>query len=305
MVSKFPRTLPEFEQRFASEAACREYLVQMRWPDGFRCPRCGHGRCWTNRRHLLVCRQCQHQSSLTAGTILHGSRKPLRTWFLAMWWISTQKTGGSAKGLQRLLGLGSYQTAWMWLHKLRHAMVRLEREPLEGPVEIDDAYFGGVERETSTTTKAKVLVAVEVPGGERSRAGRVRFQVVKRFTRPTLIRFVRDYVAPGAVVITDGLPSYALVTRHGFGHEPRVVGSDRRQASRLLPYTNRVISLAKRWLLGTHQGRVSHKHLQPYLEEFAFRFNRRKSRHVGWLFNRMLEQSLQAEPHTYRDVVHP
>jgi transposase-like protein len=222
-----------------------------------------------------------------------------------MWWISTQKTGGSAKGLQRLLGLGSYQTAWTWLHKLRHAMVRLEREPLEGPVEVDDAYFGGIERQTSAIPKAKVMVAVEVPGGGRTRVGRVRFQVVEQFTRPTLIRFVRDQVAPGAVVITDGLQSYALLTRHGFHHEPRVIGWDRRQASRLLPHSNRVISLAKRWLLGTHQGRMSHKHLQGYLEEYAFRFNRRKSQHVGWLFHRLLEQSLQAGPHSYRDVVDP
>jgi transposase-like protein len=222
-----------------------------------------------------------------------------------MWWISTQKTGGSAKGLQRLLGLGSYQTAWMWLHKLRHAMVRLEREPLEGPVEVDDVYFGGSGRGRSKLTKTRVLVAIEVPGNGRTRAGRVRFQVVDRFTKPTLIRFVCDHVAPGAVVLTDGLQSYAPLTGLGFQHEARVVGWDRRQASQLLPYVNGVVALAKRWLLGTHQGRVSQKHLQPYLEEFAFRFNRRKSHHVGWLFNRMLEQSLRAGPRPYREFVRP
>jgi transposase-like protein len=254
----------------------------------------------------MVCRQCQHQSSLTAGTVLHGTRKPLRTWFLAMWWICTQKTGGSAKGLQQLLGLGSYQTAWTWLHKLRRAMVRIEREPLEGPVEVDDGYIGGVEHQTgSAPPKAKVMVAVEVPGEGRTRIGRVRFEVVADFSTESLLRFVQERVKPGDRVITDGLPTYKTLTELGYEHEPRVVGWDRRQASKLLPYTNRLMALVKRWLLGTHQGRVSRKHLQQYLEEFAFRFNRRKSRHVGWLFNRMLQQSMQAQPTPYRQIVKP
>lgn len=306
MSPSFPRTLPEFEARFGTETACREYLVGLRWPEGFRCPRCGNPDFWINQRQLMVCRRCQHQSSATAGTALHRSRKPLRTWFLAMWWVCTQKTGGSAKGLQALLGLGSYQTAWTWLHKLRRAMVRIEREPLEGPVEVDDVYIGGVERGVrgaQTEKKAKVVVAVEVPGEGRTRVGRVRFQVVDRFTQQTLPDFVRATVAPGATVITDGSPSYDPLGRYGFQHQPRVVGWDRSESSRLLPHVNRVVALVKRWLLGTHQGRVSRKHLQAYLEEFAFRFNRRKSHHVGWLFNRMLQQSLEADPLTYRAIV--
>ena len=152
--------MSEFDERFHSEEACRQYLMEVRWPEGYRCPSCGHGRYWPVPGHLLECRSCGRQTSLTAGTALHGTRKPLRMWFRAIWWVSTQKTGGSAKGLQRLLGLGSYQTAWAWLQKLRRAMVRAGREPLEGPVEIDDGFIGGEEEGVvgrQTFKKAKIV----------------------------------------------------------------------------------------------------------------------------------------------------
>ncbi len=120
----YPRNLAEFEARFATEQACREYLCQLRWPEGFRCPRCGHDKAWAVRTALLECAGCGHQASPTAGTIFQDTRQPLQSWFRAMWWLTSQKNGASALGLQRVLGLGSYKTAWTWLHKLRRAMVR-------------------------------------------------------------------------------------------------------------------------------------------------------------------------------------
>jgi hypothetical protein len=288
----FPKTTLEFMERFGSEEACRGYLIKVRWPEGFCCASCGAGKYWVNKRHALVCAGCGRQISLTAGTVMERTHKPLRMWFHAMWWITTQKTGGSAKGLQRLLGLRSYQTAWAWLAKLRRAMVRAGREALEGPVEVDEAYIGGEEpgvRGRQTFKKARVAVAVEVKDESRLQTGRVRFKVVKDFSARNLTPFVVQTVAAGARVITDGWDGYRLLRKKGFAHEVRDLGGDRKAAVRLLPHVHRAISLLKRWLEGTHQGAVRPKHLQHYLDEFAFRHNRRKSRHVGKIFYRLVQ----------------
>ena len=303
---EFPRTLPEFDERFACEEACRQYLMGVRWPQGYRCPSCGHDRYWPVPGHLLECRSCSHQASLTAGTVMHGTRKPLRVWFRAMWWVCTQKTGGSAKGLQRLVGLGSYQTAWTWLHKLRRAMIRAGREPLAGPVEVDDCFIGGHEEGVAgrqTFKKAKVVVAVEVPGASRKQLGRARLGHVADFSASSLVPFVVDTVAAGSQVITDGWQGYRPLGRKGYAHEVRVAASAEPGSDELLANVHRVISLVKRWLLGTHQGAVSPKHLQHYLDEFAFRHNRRKSRHVGKLFYRMLQGASTTEATPYWQLV--
>src|SRR5712692_5735538 len=198
MLVDFPKTLVEFDERFGTEAACREYLTRLRWPDGFRCPKCGHERGWTNQRHDIQCAQCGRQTSLTAGTIFAGSRKPLRVCFKAMWWVSTQKTGGSAKGLMRLLGLKSYQTAWAWLQKLRRAMVRPGRDKLVGTIEADDTFVGAVEAGVAargSQTKARIAVAVEVHGEQ---IGRVRLRHVPDFSADNLVTFVEASVEPGS-----------------------------------------------------------------------------------------------------------
>lgn len=237
---------------------------------------------------------------------MHGTRKPLRVWFKAMWWVCTQKTGGSAKGLQRLLGLGSYQTAWSWLHKLRRAMIRAGREPLAGPVEVDDCFIGGQEEGVSgreTFKKAKVVVAVEVLGAFRRQLGRVRLGHVADFSASSLVSFVIDSVAAGSTVITDGWKGYRPLGRKGFVHEVRIAAFDGPGSDELLANVHRVISLVKRWLLGTHQGAVSAKHLQHYLDEFAFRHNRRKSRHVGKIFYRMLQGASATQPTSYWQLV--
>ena len=296
----FPKTWMEFDELFGTEEACRDYLFRVRWPRGFECPRCAGRKAWINNRQLLVCSDCGHQVSLTAGTVMEGTRKPLRMWFLAMWWICTQKTGGSAKGLQRLLGLGSYPTAWAWLQKLRRGMIRAGRELLEGPVEVDDAFIGGKEQGVigrQTYKKAKIAVAVEVPGVVRKSLGRIRIAHVRDFSAASLIPFVIENVQSGSKVITDGWDGYASLSSHGYVHE--VLATERE----LLANVHRVISLLKRWLSSTHQGAVRPKQLQYYLDEFTFRHNRRKSRHVGKIFYRMLQGATASEPCAYWRLV--
>ena len=296
LTEDYPRNLIEFDERFATEEACQQYLFAVRWPDGFRCPKCSGMKAWVNKRHLLVCGACGRQVSLTAGTVMHATRKPLRMWFRAMWWTCTQKTGGSAKGLQRLLGLGSYQTAWAWLHKLRRAMIRASREPLQGPVEIDDAFIGGREQGVigrQSVKKARIVIAVEVRGDNRTTLGRVRLGHVPDFSADSLVPFVVENVVADSLVITDGWKGYRALGSNGFAHEVRPGDAE------LLANVHRVVSLLKRWLLGTHQGAVSQKHLQHYLDEFSFQHNRRKSHHVGKIFYRMVQGATTYEATPY------
>ena len=292
----------EFERRFGTEAACRAYLAGVRWPEGLRCPRCQHGEFWASSRGRQVCRRCQHQVWVTAGTIFHRSHQPLAVWFRAIWWATNQKTGMSALGLQRALGLGSYRTAWLMLHKLRRAMVRPGRERLTGEVEVDEAFVGGVEpgvHGRETLSKAIVVIAAEVRGRG---IGRIRLQHVRDASQAVLVGFVRGAVEPGATVRTDGWPGYASLGQRGYRHRARVP-PDRAAATRLQPRVHRVASLLKRWLLGTHQGRVELKHLQRYLDEYTFRFNRRASAFRGQLFSRVVEHAVTLPPTAYRDVV--
>lgn len=299
----YPANLMEFEARFAAEEACRQYLFRIRWPEGFRCPRCSQGKAWTTGRGLYHCADCGHEASVTAGTIFQDTRKPLLMWFRAMWWVTSQKNGASAMGLQHVLGLGSYQTAWTWLHKLRRAMVRPGRDRLWGRVELDETYVGGQESGVigrQTEDKALVLIAVERDG---RKLGRTRMGVIKDFSADSICAFARDSIEPGSVVRTDGLNSYLTLAKHGYIHDRVVQKKQKETPSELLPGVHRIASLLKRWLLGTHQGAVGHRHLGYYLDEFTFRFNRRASRHRGKLFYRLIQQAVAIEPTSYREMV--
>jgi transposase-like protein len=294
----YPRTLQEFEARFSTEAGCRDYLFQLRWPDGFRCPRCGGRKAWTIAT-LLQCTGCDHQTSVTAGTLFQDTRKPLITWFRAMWYVTSQKNGASALGLQRVLGLGSYRTAWSWLHKLRRAMVRPGRDRLTGWVEVDETYLGGLEEGTAgrgVEDKALIVIAAQADG---KRIGRIRMRVIQDASAASLHTFIQDCIEPGSTVHTDGWLGYSGLK--GFDHEVTKVRR-RKEASALLPRVHMVVSLLKRWLTGTHQGAVSHKHLPYYLDEFTFRFNRRRSKSRGKLFFRLLQQAAATGPTTYSNV---
>ena len=300
---EYPRTLMEFERRFPSEEACQAYLAEARWPDGFSCPRCLSAKTWKSKRGLLICAACGRQVSVTSGTIFQDSHLPLRTWFRAMWWVTNQKHGVSALGLQRLLGLGSYRTAWACLQKLRRAMVRPGREKLDGAVEVDAAFVGGVEPgggRRHLGDKALVVIAAQVEG---KGIGRIRMKRIPNATGPILLAFVKSTVEPGAVVLTDGFQSYPALAQLGYQHQPRPARGSGKTASTLLPRVHRVTSLLKRWLLGTHQGAVSRDQLEAYLEEFTFRFNRRTSRHRGKLFHRLIEQAVQVEPAPYATLI--
>lgn len=297
----YPRTLGELERRFGTERACRAYLFQLRWPQGFVCPRCRHGKEWPVGRTLYQCARCDYQVSVTAGTIFQDTHKPLTMWFRMMWWVTSQKNGASALGLKRVLGLGSYQTAWAWLHKLRRAMVRPGRDRLSGRIEVDETYWGAEEegaRGRKTERKAIIVVAAQ----EQGRAiGRIRMRQVRDVSADSLVPFIEEAIEPGSIIHTDGWSGYAGLERKGYAHEITVI--HRRDASELLPRVHRVVSLLKRWLLGTHQGATSHKHLDYYLDEFTFRFNRRTSRHRGKLFYRLIQQAVSIDPIPYQELI--
>lgn len=304
-MEEYPKTLDEFEKRFSTESACRDYLVALRWPEGFRCPRCGHRQAWPVRVTLLECADCGRQTSVTAGTIFQDTHKPLRTWFRAMWHVTSQKSGASALGLQRVLGLGSYQTAWSWLHKLRRAMVRPDRDRLAGHVEVDETYFGALEegrQGREPGRKALIVIAAQEDG---AKIGRIRMRRVPDASAKSLQGFVTDVIEPGSVVHTDGWSSYAALKKKGYIHEATAqgrLGIPGAQAD-LLPRVHLVVSLLKRWLMGTHQGAVSLEHLDYYLDEFTFRFNRRTSQYRGKLFYRLAQQAVAVDPVTYDDLI--
>ncbi len=302
-VQDYPRTLAEMEEWFATDEACQSYLVKLRWADGIRCARCHSCAHWETKRGLTMCGGCGYQQSVTAGTIFHRSHLPLRLWFRVMWAVTAPKSGVSALGLQRLLGLGSYETAWMMLQKLRRAMVRPGRDQLSGEVEVDETLVGGVEKgggRRHLGNKALVVVAAEVDGRG---IGRIRMKRIPDSSAESLLPFVQGAVRPGTVVVTDGWPSYAGLPEAHFWHRVHVRGTNPERASKLLPRVHRVASLLKRWLLGTHQGGVSRQQLDYYLDEFTFRFNRRTSRHRGKLFYRLAQQAVAIEPSPYSDLV--
>lgn len=294
----FPRTLSEFQKRFGTEEDCRGYLVECRWPDGYRCPRCGHPESYgLNTRLLLQCKSCRHQVSATAGTVLHRTRVPLHLWFWAAYLMTTHTPGFSALQLQRQLGLNRYETAWAMLQKLRRAMVRPERDRLSGIVEVDETYVGGVQEgrrggRQRDSNKAIVVGAVEVRGRG---SGRIRLAVVADVSAGSLIPFVQVSVEPGSRVLTDGWQGYAPL-RKTYDHHPATQG-DGKNAAKLFPRVHRVFSNLKTWLKGTHHG-VSSKHLPHYVSEFVFRFNRRRTPMAA--FQSLLGLTGQHTPTTYK-----
>lgn len=293
-MEEYPKTIFDFEERFATEEACHQYLFDIRWPDGFICPRCGHREAWATKRGLYRCQSCDYQTSVISGTIFQDTRKPLRVWFRAIWYVVNQKNGVSALGLQRVLGLGSYRTAWTWLHKLRTAMVRPGRDRLSGTIEVDETYIGGEKpgkRGRGAAGKALVVVAAQEDG---KRIGRIRLIKVLDASSNSLCPAVQECVEPGSTVRTDGWGGYGGLETSGYVHP--VVRKDFNVGDNLLPLVNRVVSLLKRWLIGTHQGAVHTLHLEYYLDEFTFRFNRRTSKSRGKLFYRLVQQAVNIAP---------
>ncbi len=305
-----PRSLAEFTLRFSDDEACAEVLRRWKYGDrGFVCPCCGGSTAWfLPSRRLDECRACHRQVSLTAGTILHGSRKPLRTWFLAIYLFGQSKQGISALELQRELGLGSYQTAWAWLHKLRCAVRMRSTSQLSDAVEADETWEGGLHegnpgRPTVGEKKALVAGAVEV-SRDRRRWGRVRLASIPSGSAESLGEFLKEHVAKGTTLFTDDWRSYRQPAKDlELNHVPVNVSKSERNAHELLPAVHRVFSLLHRVLITTHQGGVGRKHLPAYLAEFEFRFNRRKSATRGLLFQRVLAVAVRRAPPFYWEIV--
>jgi transposase-like protein/predicted RNA-binding Zn-ribbon protein involved in translation (DUF1610 family) len=301
MLEDFPKNELDFDRRFHHEQACLDYLFQLRWPTGFVCPDCGHTESWKSARDLYLCRRCQKQHSVTSGTIFHGTKKPLTVWFKALWWFSTHKSGVNAVALQDLLGLGSYRTAWCWLQKLRTCTIFPGRQPLSGKVEADEFYLGGErsgKRGRGAEHKCKVAVAVERQGRQ---LGRARLQVVKDCSSAQLLPFVKSNVAAGSQVSTDGWKGYNGLEKEGFAHH-KVLSAPSDDKESVLPGVHLVVSLVKRVILGTFQGRFDPAYLQRYLDEYVFRFNRRTSKSVGKRFWRLVQQAVCTPPLTNRGL---
>ena len=285
----YPGSLETFDKQFTTEEACLEYLAKLRWPDGFVCPKCGANKAWRTKRGLWHCRQCGVQTSVTAGTILHRTRKPLRMWFRVIWHITTQKYGANALGLNRVIEPGCYETSWQWLHKLRRAMVRPGRDRLCGCVQVDETYVGGRKSgKRGRGAEGKALVAIGVEDKTPQGMGRVRLQHLQDASGKSLGGFVQTMIEPGSIVRTDDWRGYNTLPNLDYQWEvlPPVE----------LKLPHLVASLLKRWLLGTYQGAVRPSHLDYYLDEFTFRFNRRTSRQRGMLFYRLVQQALMVDP---------
>ena len=298
-----PGSPPEFEARFPDDAACARWLFESRWPEGFRCPGCGHGKGWELGRGLLLveCARCHRQTSVTAGTALHRSHLPLRLWFLAAWLVATHENGISARQLWPQLGLGSHETAWLLLRKLRRAVVDPGREPLAGLVEVDETSIPFRTQDEPVAAKpgrsgeGELLIAgaVEIRGKAPGRAG---LAVIGDYSARSLESFVAAAIAEGSTVVSDGWSGYARLK--DVGHDPKIVGA--MAAHVVLPWVHRAFANTKRWALGVYHG-LREKHLQAYLDEFVFRFNRRRTPQAA--FARLLGLAVTIGPHPYAAVV--
>jgi transposase-like protein len=297
----YPLSILEFQERFATEQACRDYLFASRWPDGFVCPACGSARAggMHRRRLLWQCKDCGLQTSATAGTVMHATRTPLRTWFWAAYLVATHHPGISAKQLQRQLALPRYETAWLILQKLRRAMVAPERELLKGEVEVDEFWLGGYEEGLKGSRqfgkKALVGAAIEVRGAG---SGRLRLAVLANSRATTLEAFTKATTAAGSIVHTDGLLSYRGLAGLGYDHRPRKQTSAA-AGEHLLPRAHRAVSNLKAWMHGTHRG-VSNEHLPVYLDEYVFRHNRRGTPMAA--FQTLLGLGAIHQPTTYNQI---
>jgi len=287
---------------FTTEQGCIDYLKPIRWPDGFICPVCASINHWKKTKGRFECIDCHAETSVTNGTIFHKSTKPLLIWFHAIWWIVAQKNGVSAKGLQKVLGLGSYKTSWAWLHKFRRLMVLNGRSKLKGTVEVDEVLLGGKKsgkRGRGAEGKSLIAVAVEVLG---RKTGRVRLAKIQDASSDSLNRFIEDNIEKSSTVITDEWPSYNELEGMGYIHKTQKATA-KDNDEEMLPNVHRIASLLKRWLLGTHQSYLNKNKLEYYLDEYVFRYNRRTSTSRGLLFLRLIEQAVNTAPVTYKEII--
>jgi len=313
----YPRTFIEFLERFHSETACRQYLIDLKWQKGFVCPKCGYDQYWVGeKRTYCICQKCSQKVYVRAGTILQDSKLQTRIWLSAMWLFATQRDGMSAKSLQENLGMRSYQSAWLMLHKLRIAMVRSDREQLSGMVEIDEAYFGGESedgiRGRGSEKKQLVVLAVQLEKIATDkphealrdyRLAKIRAKCIENASKEELHAFITENIASGSTIYRDDWSGYKGIDGYGYTSIVTKASTSKNEEDKL-PHIHLAISLINRWILGTYQGSVEEYHLQSYLEEFTFRFNRKTSHNRGWLFYRLVQGALATSPHPYEDIIY-
>jgi transposase-like protein len=293
-MKKYPESLQELFDIFPTEEACREYLFQVKYVTGFICPHCQGKEYWKYKKGILRCKACKKDISITADTVFHGRHLSLKIWFQAIWLIVSRKTGISGVGLAGELGIKRLKTGWQLLSTIRTGMIRPGREKLNGIVEVDEIFIGGVhkgKRGRGSDGKVMVLVAVEdrlKPVG----IGRIRMQIITDASSETLLKSVKEMIEPGSTIKTDEFRSYPAIVKHGYQHIAVKRGPTGLPGEDPTPIVHRIASLLKRWLLGTHQGRVGEEYLEKYLNEFVFRFNRRKSHSRGMLFYRLIQGML-------------
>jgi transposase-like protein len=300
---EFPDDEMEFDKMFSDEASCEEYLFKQKWPEGFVCTKCGTTHFWKSKRDCYICTCCEHQHSITAGTAFHQTHKSLKHWFKAIWFFTTTKSGISASNLERLLGI-SYPTAWTWLQKLKRCCVRKERNPLSGEVEVDEFYLGGKQsgkQGRGSENKQKIVVAVEKQYSkvqEKTIMGRIRVQVVPDCSAESLLPFIKENVEKDSTIITDKWASYFGVSKEGFKHKSYKMI----ESMCMLNNAHKVISLIKRWITGTLQTRIGTEHIQQYMDEYVFRFNRRNLNSIGMKFLCMVKQTTCSGHVTYNQI---
>ena len=301
----YPKTYREFVTMFPDNKSCEEFLYKIRWDNGFICPKCGTlSKPWHQTHKRLVCTHCRHQTTVTTGTIFDKTRTPLTTWLEVAWHLTTAKNGMSAKTIEKTFGV-SYRVAWTMLQRFRVAMVRSQREMLSGTVEVDETQLGGVDfggKRGRGSKKSLTVIAVEL--NEEKYFGRVRMRYIPDASSKTLRSFITDVIEVGSTIHTDGWRGYSGLETLNYNHDVTVISTSQDQAHILMPGVHNVAALLKRWLLGTHQGAFSHYHLQAYLEEFTFRFNRRNSKNRGLLFRRLLEQALTTAPIIEKEITY-
>jgi transposase-like protein len=298
---EFPKNLQDFDRFFPDDASCVTFLEKVRWGKSFSCQKCQHDKFWQNATGLRQCRACEFKNSVKTNSIFEKSKLGLKLWFYAIWWITSQKNGVSALNLHRFLGIGSYESSWLLLHKIRGAMVFAERNQLQGHVEVDEAFIGGVsngKRGLGANNKQLIVIAAECSGSKK--VGRIRIQRLADASAKNLEQFIKSNIAAKSDVHTDGWRGYNDLKNLGYKHH--VVKSADVDPDEQLPRINIVTSLLKRWILGTHQGRLDVKYMDSYLDEFVFRFNRRTSKVRGLLFQRVIENSFKSEAKTYDQI---
>lgn len=285
----------DFERSFTTDEQCLVYLFSLKYEHGFECKSCSGKEYWQNKRKIFVCKKCKQETSVLAGTIFHKSQLPLPLLFRMLWYMIVQKNGVSAVSVQRVLGLSSYDTVWKWLHRFRKIMVLPQRDKLRGRVEVDETFVGGVKkgkRGRGADGKAIVIIAIEIIN---NRTGRVRMEIIEQSDRKCINNFLKNNIEENSIIFTDGWKGYVDIQKMKYTHqiETKTIAMN---GENLTPNVHKIASLLKRWLLGTHQNFTSEEYLAYYLDEYTFRYNRRKSNSRGLLFYTLLKQAILNKP---------